>query len=181
MLNRITTSCLAAIVSVVAIAAPAAAQTRQIEQYDIELGVKYSLLQEEDFDWATKGLLVDGAFKVCTAGDWRCQVVAELAINSFPEFSDGDSHRHTQFAGGLRLGRLSGERARPFLQVLVGRQSCNCGADATTFEFGGGVNVGLTEMLDLQVQADVPIARFSGNTIKQFRLSFGIALPLGAR
>jgi hypothetical protein len=144
--------------------------------YDGELGVKYSALYEEGGYWAWTGGLIDGGVRICTLGTWRCQAVGELAFHRFVE----DESTYVQFSGGLRLGGMAGERARPFLQFLVGNQRC-CDTSATVYLFGGGVNVAMTDALDLQVQADVPFADYPGGTFNQFRLSVGISAPLTRR
>jgi hypothetical protein len=178
--TRPLTLCLAALTAVVVSAAPVAAQSRAPERNDSQFGLKYSVANEEDFDWAATGFIVDGAFKVCATGAWRCQAVGELAYHKFKDFGGGDPHTHTQFAGGIRFASAAASRARPFVQFLVGVQRC-CDENAAVYQIGGGVNVELNEGLDLQIQADLPWAKYSGTFYRQFRLGFGVAIPLGRR
>lgn len=161
-------------------ATPAAAQERTIDRYGRELAVKYSPATEESYDWASTGLIFDGGFKVCGSGSWNCQVIGELSFHRFPDFRSGNSHQHTQVSGGLRVGGLVGARTRPFVQFLVGMQRC-CDENVPVYQVGGGVNIALSDGLDLQLQADLPYAKYPGSYFRQFRLGFGIGIPLGPR
>jgi hypothetical protein len=166
-------------------AAPAAAQTaeRTIESYDKEFGVKYVALYEEGGYWGN-GFLVEGGYKVCVYGEWRCQVIGELMIARFSELGDGVTYK--QFAGGIRFGKLMSPKLRTFVQFQLGVQNDGFEDSSNAFVImpGGGVNYALTEKIDLQVMVDIPIARYDfdgdSQTLKQFRLGFGIGIPLGA-
>lgn len=167
-----------------AVTTPAAAQAplRNDTSYDKEFGVKYSLLFEEggngfDGAWANFGMLFEGGYKVCDAGTWSCSIIGELAFNRFGEFDT----TYTTYQGGVRFGKVIDSKMRPFFQFQIGGQNCCDGANAFVFTPGGGLNYALTEDLDLQVQVDLPFARYEGETFKQFRLSFGVGIPFGNR
>jgi hypothetical protein len=162
--------------AVFVLAAPVAAQpARTIDMYDKEFGVKYIAMWEEGGYWGN-GLLAEGGVQMCPMASWHCQVVGEFSIVRFGDFDA----TYKQFAGGLRLGRLMAPRVRSFFQFQVGFQ--NDGFDDSNNAFvimpGGGFNYALTDRLDLQVQLDVPFARYDGETFNQFRLGVGVGLPL---
>src|SRR5690606_10963965 len=158
---------------------PAAAQgaTRSETAYDKEFGVKYSILYEEE-DWANVGFLVEGGAKVCAFGTWNCSVVGELAFNRLGGGDGFDGVTYTTYQGGLRFGKVLNGKTRPFVQLQIGGQSC-CDENAFLFTPGGGFNFPNNERFDVQVQADFPFASYSGDWYNQFRLSFGVGVPLG--
>jgi hypothetical protein len=159
------------------LATPAAAQERTDLSYQREIGFKYVALYEEGGYWGSPGVLVEGGYRLCVYGVWRCQVIGEFSI---VRFGDVES-TYKQLAGGIRFGQLMTPRIRPFVQFQIGWQ--NDGFDdsnnAVVFMPGGGVNYAVTEQFDLQVMIDIPLARYDGETFNQFRLSMGIGMPLG--
>jgi hypothetical protein len=173
-----------AVLAGLAMTAPVAAQDRTIADYDREVGVKYAILHEfgeDGFEGYTAGfgLLFEGGFRICTLGSWNCQAVVEYA---FHNFGDADV-TYNQLGGGIRFYRLFTPRVRGFGQFVLAWQ--NDGYEesnsAVVYQPGGGINIGLTRMLDAQVQVDLPFADYDGGVFNQFRIGFGIGIPLGNR
>jgi hypothetical protein len=160
-------------------AAPVAAQDRTIEDYDREVGIKYTIMYEEGGYWSGFGLLAEGGFKVCTLGTWNCQVVVEYNLQNWGDFDT----TYNQFGGGIRFYRMLNSRTRLFTHFIIAFQ--NDGYEesntATVWQPGGGFNYSITETIDLQVQVDIPFADYEGGVFNQFRMGFGIGIPLGGR
>ena len=175
--------CSGVMVGVLAVAAPVAAQERTISDYDREIGVKYTIMhesaEEEGVDgyWSSFGILLEGGFKICELGSWACQAIVEY---NFQNWSDFDVS-YNQIGGGIRFYRLFTPRIRGFGQFVLAWQNDGYeeSNNAVVYQPGGGLNFSLTRMLDAQVQIDFPFADYEGGVFNQFRMGFGIGIPLG--
>jgi hypothetical protein len=165
---------LVAIVSLllVGLAAPAFAQDgsgRSNDSYNREISLNYTFLRDVGEN-GTLGVMADFGKQLTS----HASIVGEFAVTRFSYFEEN----YIQAVGGMRVGGVTGTRARPFAQIVVGLQR-EFGDNGLVFQPGGGVNFALGRRMDLKAQVDFPVLRWEGETYKQFRFSVGIGLPLG--
>lgn len=145
---------------VVTIAAPAAAQT------DTNVGVNLSFLR--DSEQTGTGFSIDAAKRVAP----NVAIVGDFGLNRF------DGWTLTSYLGGIRYVPAVEASVSPFVQALVGLEHC-CEANAFAFQFGGGVDIPVSDRLSVRGQYDFRRTRYDGEGYNGHRFGVGVVLPLG--
>lgn len=148
------------------LAAPSAAQSR-----DTVAGVGVSLLRSDGVTAVgvaldiAHGFRTDELVTVGPVGDFGVHRTGDLVI--------------TSWMGGGRL-TVGPAAARGFGQVLAGVERYR-GVSDVVWQPGGGVEVRVTERLNLRGQFDVRVARVESNGVtfrsREYRFTIGASLP----
>jgi len=153
------------------LASPASAQERSIASYATEVSAGYSILRDVGEN-SKAGMVVDFGRRL----NDKMSVIGEVAMNHFSYWPE----TYFQVAGGVRVGTVATGRVRPYAQFMVGMQR-EFGESGIVLQPGAGLNIRVARSLDAKVQVDLPVLRWDNDTYKQFRLTVGVGIPLGAR
>lgn len=144
----------------VAVAAPVSAQS------DTNVGVNLSFLR--DSEQTGTGFSIDVAKGVAS----NVAVVGDFGLNRF------DGWTLTSYLGGVRFTPAVQAAVSPFVQALVGLEHC-CESNAFAFQFGGGIDVPVSERLSVRGQYDFRRTRYDGEGYNGHRFGVGVVLPIG--
>lgn len=151
---------------VLAAAWPSAAQTR-----DTVVGLGVSTLRSDGR--TAVGVAMDVAHGFPVSDLVALGPVADFGLHR------SDDVIVTSWLGGGRL-TIGRPAARVFGQFLVGSERC-CGVADLAWQQGGGIDVRVTDRLNLRGQFDVRVVRIEAGGIvfrsRETRLTFGVSLP----
>ncbi len=121
------------------------------------------------------GIAADAAVPVRPLGRASLSVLGDVGFN---HFSDGTI---SDFGAGARVTATGAGQVTPFGQITIGAVHC-CGQTHMALTPGFGVNVVLTETLDVRGQVDVRhVYAGSGYGFNETRFWFGVAVRPGTR
>jgi hypothetical protein len=162
------------IAAVVAIAGWAASASAQAAADRTVLGVGVSILYDNE-DASANGGVVDVVYHFPANGPIAVGAVGDFALH---RYSDGlVSLNVTSYLGGVRFTSFASGRVRPFGQFLAGFERC-CGSADLALQPGGGIDLVVTDALNLRAQVDFRRVRFEGESFNETRFTFGISLPV---
>jgi len=153
------------------LASPASAQERSLASYATEISAGYSILRDVGEN-SKAGMVIDFGRRL----NGGISIVGEVGMNHFSYWPE----TYLQVAGGARFGKVTTGRVRPYAQFLIGVQR-EFGESGVVLQPGAGLNIRVARSLDAKVQVDLPVLRWDNDTYKQFRLTLGVGIPLGAR
>jgi len=167
-------------VFLLALPAPAAAQTHDTPMVEIGGGVQLLHIPDETYPF---GVNVDLSGPV---GDHeRIRWVGEGGMAQDRPIDIGDTLRFYHFGAGVRFTPRGRERATPFFQVLGGvanaRSEFSNSVDSAwgpMIQPGVGVAVPLNHWVAIVGQGDYRLAVFRGQLDNEFRFSFGARFML---
>jgi opacity protein-like surface antigen len=163
-------------------AAPAAAQGVTIRGL---LGAGLSFLHISDCsgECTGTGFVVDFAQTITALNKVAIGGVGDFGFNHF------DGANTFSVSGGVRFTGTANARVQPFGQVLLGLfhlsvSDCTgtgteCSSNDFTLAPGGGVDIRLTDKVNVRAQVDFFIVMAEGETENAQRFWFGISIPLG--
>jgi hypothetical protein len=105
-----------------------------------------------------------------TLGPW-------LGYEAGVHHSQAGSYTIVSLLGGLGVTIKTNARVAPFAQFVAGLERC-CGENAFAIQPGGGVDYWFKPTLAFRGQIDFRIARYSGETFNETRVTLGVVLPI---
>ena len=172
MRSRTVTGTAAALTALLVSTAPAMAQAASDRPL---LAVGVSFLYDNEDESAT-GAAVDVVHNFAVRGSIGIGAVIDFG---FHRYSEGVVNLNvTSFMGGVRFTSFASDRVRPFGQFLAGAERC-CGSTDFAWQPGGGVDLVVTDTMNLRALVDFRVVRFEGQDFRETRFTFGVSLPLG--
>jgi len=121
------------------------------------------------------GFMVDAAKNFAVGEHVGIGPAGDFAFHRYEDFTI------TSYLGGGRL-TLGNREAQIFGQFLVGYEHC-CGFNDFAYQPGVGLDIRLTDMLNLRGQFDLRVVRIDGADgkvdFRERRFSVGVSLPFG--
>jgi hypothetical protein len=122
------------------------------------------------------GVAVDASVLVARRPAIALGVVGDFGLHRFNDL------RITSMGAGARVTGRAGRDVQPFGQMLLGLERC-CGSRDVFWQPGGGVDVRLTDRINVRGQLDVRLVRVAladaVTTVTETRFLFGVSMPLG--
>jgi len=121
------------------------------------------------------GFMVDAAKNFAVGEHVGLGPAGDFAFHRYEDFTI------TSFLGGGRL-TLGNREAQVFGQFLVGYEHC-CGFNDFAYQPGVGLDIRLTDFVNLRGQFDLRVVRIDGADgkvdFRETRFSVGVSLPFG--
>jgi hypothetical protein len=180
-----TETVLAATAFVIALTTPAAAQGTVAGQRPGAadsrplLGGGLSFLT--DGEETGTGFAVDISKALFSSGRMSVAGVGDFGWHHFDGFTS------LSFMGGTRVTVSGSARFAPFGQFLIGPVRFNtsfcdgedCSETDLAFAPGGGIDIRITERMNLRAQIDFFLIRFGDETQSATRVTLGVSMPIG--
>jgi hypothetical protein len=140
------------------------------------VAVGVSFLHLGDFDVTAKGFSANVGVPVKTSGNMAISVAGDFGYHK-----DQGDHA-TSFLGGVRVSSTANAQFTPGGEFLIGATSFGPdGETATTFAFGGFVDIKLNDKISFRGQIDFMHFSFNDGSTNGQRFMFGISVPMGGK